>query len=375
MPMIEQRGHHARRRGGRQPRRRRRRPARAAVRSAQRRCARRRARRGARRGSARRRSPGPCCSAATAGWRCRCCPINRPGLKYEHMFAFICWVQLALDALDRLVDTLEERGPLTAVEAARSLFATSSISDGLACSLLAGRHRGRQPAPLHRRDGLLDRRTHGSAARGRRARGLRPRDDRALGDAGPDLRVRRGARPGARGRRLLSVARQSGHRAPGSRRAPHRPARAGAAARASCLERPPPLPRLRGRFAPRRPQRALRPALPRAAATAPTWPALVGAAALHGRARPSSARGPATPRRSRLARRLLRRGDEALPPRPARCRGDRRGARSPDRACAGARGKPAIRPPGARGPAQAPGLRQALARPRCAHSARRLLLP
>jgi DNA polymerase III subunit epsilon len=45
-------------------------------------------------------------------------------------------VQLALDSLDRLVDTLEERGPLSAVEAARSLFATPSISDGLACSLL-----------------------------------------------------------------------------------------------------------------------------------------------------------------------------------------------------------------------------------------------
>ncbi len=52
------------------------------------------------------------------------------------MFAFICGVQLALDALDRLVDTLEERGSLSAVEAARSLFATASISDGLACSLL-----------------------------------------------------------------------------------------------------------------------------------------------------------------------------------------------------------------------------------------------
>jgi DNA polymerase III epsilon subunit family exonuclease len=52
------------------------------------------------------------------------------------MFAFISSVQLALDALDRLVDTLEERGSLSAVEAARSLFATSSISDGLACSLL-----------------------------------------------------------------------------------------------------------------------------------------------------------------------------------------------------------------------------------------------
>jgi hypothetical protein len=53
------------------------------------------------------------------------------------MFAFIWQVQLALDALDRLVDMLEERGTLTAAEAARSLFATASISDGLACSLLA----------------------------------------------------------------------------------------------------------------------------------------------------------------------------------------------------------------------------------------------
>jgi DNA polymerase III epsilon subunit family exonuclease len=53
------------------------------------------------------------------------------------MFAFIYEVQLALDALDRLVDTLEESGSLSAVEAARSLFATRSISDGLACSLLA----------------------------------------------------------------------------------------------------------------------------------------------------------------------------------------------------------------------------------------------
>jgi DNA polymerase III epsilon subunit family exonuclease len=53
------------------------------------------------------------------------------------MFAFIFWVQLALDALDRLVDMLEERGSLSAVDAARSLFATSAISEGLAQSLLA----------------------------------------------------------------------------------------------------------------------------------------------------------------------------------------------------------------------------------------------
>ncbi|HKD32773.1 MAG TPA: exonuclease domain-containing protein [Gaiellaceae bacterium] len=46
-------------------------------------------------------------------------------------------MQLALDALDRLVDTLEERGALSTVEAARSLFATSSIPAGLATSLIA----------------------------------------------------------------------------------------------------------------------------------------------------------------------------------------------------------------------------------------------
>ena len=52
------------------------------------------------------------------------------------MFAFIWGVQLALDSLDRLVDILEERGTLTVVEAARALFATSAIPDGLARSLL-----------------------------------------------------------------------------------------------------------------------------------------------------------------------------------------------------------------------------------------------
>jgi DNA polymerase III epsilon subunit family exonuclease len=53
------------------------------------------------------------------------------------MFAFIVRVQLALDALDRLGETLEEQGPLSVCDAARSLFATSTISAGLASSLLA----------------------------------------------------------------------------------------------------------------------------------------------------------------------------------------------------------------------------------------------
>jgi DNA polymerase-3 subunit epsilon len=46
-------------------------------------------------------------------------------------------MQLALDGLNRLVDVLEEQGSLSTTEAARLLFATSTISDGLACSLLA----------------------------------------------------------------------------------------------------------------------------------------------------------------------------------------------------------------------------------------------
>jgi DNA polymerase III subunit epsilon len=46
-------------------------------------------------------------------------------------------MQLALDGLDRLVASLEEQGPLPAVDAARLLFASRSIPVGLASSLLA----------------------------------------------------------------------------------------------------------------------------------------------------------------------------------------------------------------------------------------------
>jgi hypothetical protein len=53
------------------------------------------------------------------------------------MFAFIGLVQLALDGLDRLVASLEERGSLPAVEAARFLFSCRSIPVGLAPSLLS----------------------------------------------------------------------------------------------------------------------------------------------------------------------------------------------------------------------------------------------
>ena len=46
-------------------------------------------------------------------------------------------VQLAFDSADRLVELLEERGaPVSAADAARSLFALRAVSDGLAHSLL-----------------------------------------------------------------------------------------------------------------------------------------------------------------------------------------------------------------------------------------------
>ena len=253
------------------------------------------------------------------------------------MFAFISTVQLALDSLDRLVDTLEERGTLSAVEAAQSLFATPSISDGLACSLLeevtAGDSRvvctgATVSLAGSRADPLLG---------GGRLRRVRPGDDRALGDSLPHLRARRRPRAGTRAGRLVSVARQSGRRPPGAGRAPDRAARAGAQVRSFRLQRAQAVPFLRGRGPPRRPQRPLRSTLPRTATAPSARAAPLRAAALHRRARPAAARGPAAPSRPRLARPVLRRLDEALPSSAARCRGDRRDPGAPDRARAGAR--------------------------------------
>ena len=78
------------------------------------------------------------------------------------------------------METLEERGSLSASEAARSLFATSSISDGLACSLLGRPHGRRQPDHLHRCHRLADGDASRPAAGRGRARCLRSRDDRPL---------------------------------------------------------------------------------------------------------------------------------------------------------------------------------------------------
>src|SRR5204863_1167059 len=58
-------------------------------------------------------------------------------LEHEHTFAYACPMQLRLDAADRLVELVEERrGPVTAEEAARRLFALRHAPAGLARSLL-----------------------------------------------------------------------------------------------------------------------------------------------------------------------------------------------------------------------------------------------
>ena len=290
------------------------------------------------------------------------------------MFAFISEVQLALDSLDRLVETLEERGPLSASDAARALFATSSISDGLACSLLAevtaGDSRivcagatvslaGTQPDPLLEEAELVvfDLETTGLSASTR-----------------PHLRGRRGSRAGAGAGRVVPVARQPESCAAGPRRPPHRAARPGAARGASDLHRARPLPDVRGRFAPRGAQRALRPALSRTAALAHARSAPVRAAALHRRTRSPTARGARAPGQPRLARPLLRCSDDAVPPGPARRRGDGAGAGAPDRPRPGDRRAPPLRSPRACCSSQTTGLRQTLAGTRRAHAARRVLL-
>ena len=205
---------------------------------------------------------------------------------------------------------LEERGPLSAVDAARSLFATPSISGGLARSLLeeviAGDSRvacagttvslaGARHDPLLEEAEFVvfDLETTGlSAARDRiceigavRVRALELVDSfQSLVNPGVALPE--------------PIARLTGLRGEELRRAP---------SVSTVLRR---FLALRRRRPARRAQRPVRPALPRAAAAPGSRSTLVRAAALHGGARPAAARGTAPPRRPRLARPLLRRFDE-----------------------------------------------------------------
>ncbi len=279
-------------------------------------------------------------------------------------------MQLALDALDRLVEILEERGPLSVVDAARALFATPSISDGLAASLIeeviAGDSRvtcigGAVSLSAPRDDPLLeeavfvvfDLETTGlSSARDQicelgavRVRALE------LADSFQSLVDPRVALP-------EPIARLTGLREEELRGAP------------GIGQRPRAVPRVRRRRPARRAQRPLRPALPRAAAPRAARAATLRAPALHRGARAAAARRTSAAGRPRLARELLRSRNRALPPRAARRGGDRRDPRPPDRPRAGDRGAAALRPARARGAAETTRLRQALARQRRADPAR-----
>ena len=291
------------------------------------------------------------------------------------MFAFISEVQLALDSLDRLVETLEERGPLSASDAARALFATSSISDGLACSLLEEVTAGDSRIVCAGATVSLAGTQTRPAARGGRARRLRPRNHRPLGGARPHLRARRGSRTGARAGRLVSVAREPEGRAPRPRCPPHRVARPGVARRAFDLDGARPLPHVRGRFAPRGAQRALRPALPRTPALGHARSAPLRASALHRRACSAPPRGTRAPRQPCVARPLLRCSDEPVPPGPSGCRSHGPGACAPDRARPGDRRAPPLRSARTGCSSQTSRLRQALVGSKRADPARRVPLP
>ena len=259
--------------------------------------------------------------------------------------------------------SLEERGPLSVVDAARC--ALRDAVDLRRARRLAARRgdRGRQPGRVHRRRGLARRRPRADPLLEEAdLRRLRPRDDRALVRARPDLRARRGARACARARSTRSsrssnprvalpepIARLTGLREEELRGAP---------AIGHVLER---LPRVRRRRPARRAQRPLRPALPRAAARRAARAAPFRASALHCRARPAAARRTSCGASASPRSRTSSASDRALPPGAARRGGDRRGARPPDRARPGDRRAAALRSTRTRGAAEAPRLRQALA--------------
>ena len=176
-------------------------------------------------------------------------------------------MQLRLDAADRLVELVEERrGPVVAEDAARRLFALRQAPVALARSLLDGGRRGRRAPRMERRRRRARRAARGGARCSRTRRTSSSTSRRR--DCGPgtsaDLRDRGRPDPRARARGRVRDARRS--RAAASRR--------GASALTGLRNehlRGAPRPAeavrrfldVRGRRGARRPQRALRPRLPR----------------------------------------------------------------------------------------------------------------
>ena len=233
-------------------------------------------------------------------------------------------MQLSFDAADRLVELVEARhGPVAAEDAARELYALRHVPAGLARSLLADVVDG--DARLAWRGGSV-----GLAAP--------PGAALALEDATYvvfDLETT-GLSPGSSAICEIGAVRVRGLELEERFETlvnPRRPLPPPIAAltgidpgalrgRASGRACGAPLPRVRRRRRARRPQRPLRHGLPRPRGRAADGPAGCLARRRHGLARAAAARGPSEARRPRLARVLLRHGDETLPPRARRLGGD-----------------------------------------------------
>ena len=163
-----------------------------------------------------------------------------------------------------------------------ALFATSSISDGLACrcwkrspQATAGSSARARPSPSSAAAPTRCSRRRSSSSSTSRRPGSRPAVTRSARSA-------RCACKGLELGRLVPVARQSAGRAPRADRPADRSSRAGAARRAVGLDRRAALSRVRRRRAARGAQRPVRPALPRTAA------GRTGASPSHRSARPRS---------------------------------------------------------------------------------------
>ena len=243
-------------------------------------------------------------------------------------------MQLSFDAADRLVELVEARhGPVPAEDAAQALYALRHVPAGLARSLLSDVVDG--DARLAWRGASVGLAEPPGAALALEdatyvvvdleTTGLSPRSS-AICEIGA-VRVRN-LELEERFETLVNPRRPLP--APIAALDGYRPERA--SRRAAGRARDAPLPRVRRRRRPRRPQRALRHGVPRSRGRAADRAPDRGARGRHRLARTPAARGPPEARRPLLARVLLRHLGAAVPPRARRRGGDRRDPARTDRA-------------------------------------------